>query len=145
MEEEFLKALEKNDITRAEDILEDMKEKLPRTRFLYLEGLLHEKMGDLEEALKKFDMALVLHLSDHTLWMAKARTLLELESLDMAKRAAERACRLKNEDPDAHLLDLDLGSNEKNFKAWAWTDNNGHLSSKAYLELAKRIVHEAEL
>ncbi len=104
MEEGFLKALEKNDLDRAEEILENMKEKLPRTRFLYLEGLVYEKMGDLKEALKKFDMALVLHLSDHTLWMAKARTLLELESLDMAKRAAERACRLKNEDPDAHLL-----------------------------------------
>jgi len=44
------------------------------------------------------------------------------------------------EDPNVHLLDLDLGSNEKNFKAWAWTDNNGHLSSKAYLELARRIL-----
>ena len=44
-----------------------------------------------------------------------------------------------NEDPNAHLLDLDLGSNEKNFKAWAWTDKNGHLSSKAYLELSRRI------
>ncbi len=45
-----------------------------------------------------------------------------------------------SQDPAAHLLDLDLGSNEKNFKAWAWTDNNGHLSSKAYLELAKRAL-----
>jgi pimeloyl-ACP methyl ester carboxylesterase len=44
------------------------------------------------------------------------------------------------EDPHAHLLDLDLGSNEQNFKAWAWTDQNGHLSSKAYLELSHRIV-----
>ena len=44
------------------------------------------------------------------------------------------------DDPNAHLLDLDLGSREKNFKAWAWTDNNGHLSSKAYLELSKRIL-----
>ena len=43
-------------------------------------------------------------------------------------------------DPNAHLLDLDLGSNEANFKAWAWTDNNGHLSSKAYLELGNRIM-----
>tara|TARA_S200000501_G_scaffold328887_1_gene329112 strand:- start:685 stop:1593 length:909 start_codon:yes stop_codon:yes gene_type:complete len=43
-------------------------------------------------------------------------------------------------DSHAHLLDLDLGTKEKNFKAWAWTDNNGHLSSKAYLELAKRIL-----
>ena len=44
------------------------------------------------------------------------------------------------EDRNAHLLDLDLGSNEKNFTAWAWTDNNGHLSSKAYLELATKIL-----
>ena len=44
------------------------------------------------------------------------------------------------EDAHAHLLDLDLGTKEKNFKAWAWTDKNGHLSSKAYLELAKRIL-----
>ena len=44
------------------------------------------------------------------------------------------------EDPHAHLLDPDLGSNETNFKAWSWTDNNGHLSSKAYMELSKRIL-----
>lgn len=25
-------------------------------------------------------------------------------------------------------------------KAWAWTDNNGHLSSKAYLELTDRML-----
>ena len=43
-------------------------------------------------------------------------------------------------DPHAHLLDLDLGSKEKNFAAWAWTDQNGHLSSKAYLELSRRIL-----
>ncbi|MBC8871627.1 MAG: hypothetical protein H8E44_19550 [Planctomycetes bacterium] len=47
------------------------------------------------------------------------------------------------EDRNAHLLDLDHGSNEKNFKAWAWTDKNGHLSSKAYLELAKRLLARA--
>jgi hypothetical protein len=44
------------------------------------------------------------------------------------------------EDSHTHLLDLDLGSKEKNFKAWAWTDKNGHLSSKAYLELSGRIM-----
>ena len=44
------------------------------------------------------------------------------------------------EDANAHLLDLDLGSSEKNFKAWAWTDKNGHLSSKAYLELSERVL-----
>ena len=49
------------------------------------------------------------------------------------------------EDPNAHLLDLDLGFNDANFKAWAWTDNNGHLSSKAYLELANRILARQRL
>jgi hypothetical protein len=48
--------------------------------------------------------------------------------------------QVTKEDPNAHLLDLDLGSNEKKFKAWAWTDKNGHLSRKAYLELSKRIL-----
>ncbi len=48
------------------------------------------------------------------------------------------------EDPHAHLLDLDLGTKEKNFKAWAWTDNNGHLSSKAYLELSKMVLATSE-
>lgn len=48
--------------------------------------------------------------------------------------------KLSKEDPNTHLLTLDLGSNEKNFKAWAWTDKNGHLSSKAYLELSRKIL-----
>lgn len=48
--------------------------------------------------------------------------------------------KLSKENSKNYLLDLDLGSNKKNFKAWAWTDNNGHLSSKAYLELSKRII-----
>ncbi|MDK2775584.1 MAG: sialate O-acetylesterase, partial [Tabrizicola sp.] len=51
---------------------------------------------------------------------------------------------VSKDDPNAHLLDLDLGSKEKNFKAWAWTDNNGHLSSKAYLELSERILSLCE-
>ena len=52
----------------------------------------------------------------------------------------EAQVEVTEEDAHACLLDLDLGSNEKNFKAWAWTDKNGHLSSKAYLELSKRIM-----
>ncbi len=48
------------------------------------------------------------------------------------------------EDANAHLLDLDLGSNEKNFAAWAWTENNGHLSSKAFLELSRKILSGME-
>jgi len=45
-----------------------------------------------------------------------------------------------NGDPNAYLLDMDLGSNEANFQAWAWTYGNGHLSSRAYLELSGRIM-----
>jgi hypothetical protein len=52
----------------------------------------------------------------------------------------EAQVEVTKEDPNSHLLDLDLGSKEKNFKAWAWTDNNGHLSSKAYLELGERVL-----
>lgn len=56
----------------------------------------------------------------------------------------ETQVEVTGEDPHAHLLDLDLGSKEKNFRAWAWTDQNGHLSSKAYLELSGRIVKLTE-
>jgi hypothetical protein len=52
----------------------------------------------------------------------------------------EAQVEVTKEDAHAHLLDLDLGTREKNFKAWAWTDKNGHLSSKAYLELSNRII-----
>jgi hypothetical protein len=43
------------------------------------------------------------------------------------------------DDPNAHLLDLDLGSNDANFQEWAWIYDNGHLSSEAFLELSNRI------
>jgi hypothetical protein len=56
------------------------------------------------------------------------------------KPVIEAQIELTNEDPNAHLIDLDLGSNEENFRAWAWSIGNGHLSSKAYLELSKRIM-----
>lgn len=52
----------------------------------------------------------------------------------------EAQVRICEEDRNSHLLDLDRGSNKANFQAWAWTDGNGHLSSKSYLELVKRIV-----
>ena len=54
----------------------------------------------------------------------------------------EAQIKICKEDPNAHLLKLDLGSNEKNFKAWAWTDKNGHLSSKAYLKLSNMILFD---
>ncbi len=104
MEKSFITALEKGSLSEAADILKRIEKDVPRTRFLFLEGLLLEKEGELEEASKKFDMALVLHLSDNSLWKAKARVLMELGKVDMAKRAVERACRLKPDDHDGHLL-----------------------------------------
>ncbi len=104
MERTFMTAIEEGNLSEAADILKRIEKDIPRTRFLFLEGLLLEKKGELEEASKKFDMALVLHLSDHSLWKAKARVLMELGKVDMAKRAAERACRLKPDDHDGHLL-----------------------------------------
>ncbi len=53
---------------------------------------------------------------------------------------ADAQARLAKKDENIHLLKLDLGSNEKNYKAWAWSIGNGHLSSKAYLELSRRIM-----
>lgn len=53
---------------------------------------------------------------------------------------------ISKEDQHATLLDLNLGSNDANFKAWAWSDGNGHLSSKAYLDLATRMLkHSGDL
>jgi hypothetical protein len=48
--------------------------------------------------------------------------------------------QISRADPNVHLIDLDLGANEKNKKAWTWSLTNAHLSSKAYLELSKRIL-----
>lgn len=42
-------------------------------------------------------------------------------------------------DPRCHLLDIDLGAREKNYAAWAYSPGNGHLSSKAFLELSNRL------
>ena len=49
---------------------------------------------------------------------------------------------ISKKDPNAHLLDLDLGSNDANYWAWAWTYGNGHLSTKAYAELTRRIFDQ---
>ncbi|MGA1821320.1 MAG: tetratricopeptide repeat protein [Thermoplasmatota archaeon] len=103
-EEEFFRALEAKKIGAARRELKILKGEVPRTRHLYLEGLLLECQGDLTEALKKFDMALVLHLSDHCIWFAKAKVLEELGRVDMAKRAVERAIKLSPGDPEVHLL-----------------------------------------
>jgi len=103
-EENFFKALEKGDIEQARRLLGKMKPGLTRTRTLYLDGILLEANDELEEALKKFNMALVLHLSDPSIWLAKANVLKELGKLEMARRAVDRACRLSSGNPAAHLL-----------------------------------------
>jgi tetratricopeptide (TPR) repeat protein len=103
MEKRFLHLLESGELSKARKLLMG-KEEIPRKDVLFYEGLLLEKEKDFEEAAKKFDMALVLHLSDPELWKAKARVLMELGKADMAKRAAQRACRLKQDDKNAHIL-----------------------------------------
>jgi len=40
-------------------------------------------------------------------------------------------------DPHSYLLDIDLGSKEANFEAWAYTPGNIHINSKAFVELTK--------
>ena len=47
---------------------------------------------------------------------------------------------ISSADTNVHLIDLDLGTNEKNTNAWTWSLTNGHLSSKAYLQLSKKIL-----
>jgi Flp pilus assembly protein TadD len=91
-------------------------DEIPRARQLYLQGLLHENKGELEEALKKFNMALVQHLSDPALWLAKAKVLEGLGRMDMAKRAAGRACKLSTGDPAANLLYADILYKMKDLK-----------------------------
>jgi len=101
---DFFKAVDKGKMKRAKGILDELKDTLPRTRYLYLEGIYLLETGDPGEAVKRFDMALVLHLSDPELWIAKADALEEMGRLDMAKRSAERACRLDPENPYANFL-----------------------------------------
>ncbi|MGA1819923.1 MAG: tetratricopeptide repeat protein [Thermoplasmatota archaeon] len=103
-EEQFLRAMEKGDMEEAQRILGNLRSKVPRTRMLYFEGMVLDGLGEPEEALKKFNMALVLHLSDPSIWLAKARVLQELGKMDMARRAVDRACRLSSGNSSAHLL-----------------------------------------
>lgn len=103
-EQDLLIHLGKHDMKRARSALKGLRGSVDRTRFLYLEGLYLKEKGDLEEALKRFDMALVLHLSDPELWMAKASALEDLGKIEMAKRAADRACRLDPGNARAHLI-----------------------------------------
>ncbi|MBN1390219.1 MAG: tetratricopeptide repeat protein [Candidatus Thermoplasmatota archaeon] len=107
-EEQFLRAMERGDVQEARRILATIKDSIPRTRVLYFEGMVHDCLGEPEEALKKFNMALVLHLSDPPIWLAKARVLLDLGKLEMARRSVDRACRLAPGNPYAHLLHAEI-------------------------------------
>jgi len=54
--------------------------------------------------------------------------------------AAQQA--VAGEDPNVHLLDIDLGSHEENDKAWSYSPNNIHISSKAFVELARLLFEQ---
>ncbi|MEA3558779.1 MAG: tetratricopeptide repeat protein [Candidatus Thermoplasmatota archaeon] len=115
-EDKFFRALENGDGKKAEAWLKRAGDSLPRARLLYLKGLLLENKGDLGSALKKLNMALVLHLSDPSLWLAKAKVLAKLGRMEMAKRAVSRACKLSTGDPAANLLFADILYKMKDFK-----------------------------
>ncbi|MCU0798867.1 MAG: tetratricopeptide repeat protein [Candidatus Thermoplasmatota archaeon] len=113
----FLDALGQRDLGRAQKLLEALAKDLPRPRFLFMESLLLRKRGDLNEAMKRLDMALVLHLSDPELWAAKASVLEEMGKLDMARRAADRACRLSPDNFDHQILCANIMYSLKDYRA----------------------------
>jgi hypothetical protein len=51
--------------------------------------------------------------------------------------AAQEA--IVEKDPHAYLLDINLASREENYAAWSFSPGNRHLSSKAFVELTKRL------
>ncbi|MDG6223977.1 MAG: tetratricopeptide repeat protein [Candidatus Thermoplasmatota archaeon] len=107
-EEDLIRALRKGDVASARDTLELLKDELPRPRYLYLEGLVLEREGFPQDALRRYDMGLAMHLSDRSLWFAKARVLSHLGRMDLAKRAVERGMRLSHDDPWAHVFYGDM-------------------------------------
>ena len=42
-------------------------------------------------------------------------------------------------DPNCHVIDIGLGSFEKNYEAWSYSPKNPHLSSKGFVALAERL------
>ncbi len=42
-------------------------------------------------------------------------------------------------DPNTHLLDINLDTRDANYAAWSFSPKNRHLSSKAFVELTKRL------
>ena len=47
--------------------------------------------------------------------------------------------KVVEDDPCCCLLDIDLGNRKENYKAWAYSTDNGHVSSKGFVELTKRL------
>ena len=93
-EKDILKLLDRGEPGKARKLLDTTAEEIPRTKRLYLEGLILEEEGDLTRALERYDMALVLHLSDPRIWYSKARVLEALGRMEMAERTIERAVKL---------------------------------------------------
>jgi hypothetical protein len=58
------------------------------------------------------------------------------DNIDTIVAAQEQVVQ---QDPYSHLLDIDLGDRKKNYDAWAYSPNNGHVSSRGFVELAKRL------
>ena len=46
------------------------------------------------------------------------------------------------QDSNCYMLDIDQGSNEKNFKTWAYSPGNIHLNSKAFVELTSLLFRD---
>ncbi|MBT3192100.1 MAG: hypothetical protein HN341_06055 [Verrucomicrobia bacterium] len=42
-------------------------------------------------------------------------------------------------DLHSFMLDIDLGDRKKNYDAWAYSPNNGHVSSRGFIELSKEL------
>jgi len=54
--------------------------------------------------------------------------------------AAQKAVVAK--DDHAFLLDIDLGSNDENFAAWAYSPRNIHINSKAFVALTEQLFQK---
>lgn len=47
--------------------------------------------------------------------------------------------KIAAKDPQCHIIDIDLGSLDKNYEAWAYSPKNPHISSKGFVELTERL------
>ena len=47
--------------------------------------------------------------------------------------------KIASRDPRCHIIDIDLGTLDKNYEAWAYSRGNPHVSSKGFVELTKRL------